>query len=132
MNKKTKLVTLLVLIAALSVFMLSSCSLAYSGKYVYETDNGAQITLELGLISKATVTTQGRLLGKDVLDPDVKEYIYAVDYSKKVVILYKDKDARKNNDEVASFKIVSRNELVTNDIAELSLKRDGVLPSFTF
>jgi hypothetical protein len=129
MNKKTKLVVLLVLVAAVSVIMLSSCSLVYSGKYK-ATVAGVDITLELGLAQKATITEETTLAGVKITD--TQEYIYAVDYSKKIIIIYKNADDRKADKEVMQFKIVSRNELEKGSVIKTTYKRDGFLPSFTF
>jgi hypothetical protein len=126
MNKKSKLVVLLVLVAAMSVIMLSSCSLVYSGKYK-TTVAGVDITLELGLAQKATVTEEATVFGAKVTD--TQEYIYAVDYSKKLILLYKNADDRKADKDCAQYEIISRNELKR---LGFTYKRDGFLPSFTF
>ncbi|MDR1905478.1 MAG: hypothetical protein LBQ27_00980 [Clostridiales bacterium] len=123
-KKKMALMTALVLVTVMSVIMLSSCSVAYSGVYKGKTILfGVEVTLELGLLDKAVFT----------MGDATEEYIYKIDYKKKVVIFY-DKDDK--DQEIGHFEIVSRNELKPAGAFELiyskEFKRDGILPKFLF
>jgi hypothetical protein len=109
------------LAAAMSVVMLSSCSVVYSG--VYKSEDG-NVTVELGLYQKAVITT------KIASVSNTEEYIYKIDSKKKLVILYNKDDKDK---EVGTIEIVSRDELKYKIlIVDVTLKRDSFLPSFSF
>ncbi|MDR3264217.1 MAG: hypothetical protein LBT30_07915 [Clostridiales bacterium] len=97
MNKK-KLVILMCLVVAMSVFMLSSCSVYYAGKYE-NTTFGVTSTIELSPFGKYTTTIT--ILGTTTS----KEYTYKV--KDKTITVY-DKESK---EEIGTLTIVDRKTL---------------------